>query len=264
MAMCTPSFAQSAPARPDPHAQLQQILNRPAYRAWTLRQSGDLLPDDLLSPSLSHRLAEALERLFHALADWIQWFFGGRSRPLTAGLHSHGQWLPTVLKLIAWLAILAGAVFILLLVIRALREARREAVAPHILSRAQLQQALEAGDALALNQNQWLTEAQRLADEQNFRAVYRALYLGLLSGLHTLGKIEHARNRTNWTYVRHYRGPDAERTLFADLTDLFDRVWYGRKAVAGTDLQTLRHQVIRLTTPAQGSAAAAPLAGGAR
>ena len=90
-------------------------------------------------------------------------------------------------------------------------------------------------------------EADRLAAEQDFRAVYRALYLALLSGLHTAGKIEHSLTRTNWTYVQRYRGPGEERQTFGDLTALFDRVWYGRKPADGNDLPTIQQKVATLT-----------------
>jgi Domain of unknown function (DUF4129) len=94
-----------------------------------------------------------------------------------------------------------------------------------------------------------MQQVARLEDEKNFRAMYRALYLALLAGLHAAGKIDHHRNRTNWAYVQHFRGPGEERDLFGDLTGLFDRVWYGHKLQERRDFGELRSAVTRLTTP---------------
>ena len=104
-------------------------------------------------------------------------------------------------------------------------------------------QALAEGEALAFQSPEWLDEADRLAAEREFRAVYRALYLALLSGLHAANKIDFRKTRTNWTYVRGYRGPEPEKAAFTSLTALFDRVWYGEQPAAHSSIPDLRRRV---------------------
>ena len=156
--------------------------------------------------------------------------------------------LPSILKILAWAVAIAAVVVIIFFTVKSASRSSGQAMTEHILSRQQVEAALESGNALALGASQWLDEAQRLAAEQDFRAVYRALYLALLSGLHSAGKIEHTRNRTNWTYVQLYRGPDEERAIFGHLTEVFDRVWYGRRAAPEqSSLEELRSKVAMLT-----------------
>jgi hypothetical protein len=117
-----------------------------------------------------------------------------------------------------------------------------------VVSRAAVRQALADGAALALDGGQWLEEADALARAGDFRLAWRALYLGLLSGLHGRGAIHYRRNRTNWTYVRDFRGGEGERASFRDLTGLFDEVWYGFKlpSDAAGRMPALRDEVARL------------------
>ena len=228
----------------DPHAQLEQILRQPAYNAWRLREQANLPDIDAHVPT---KWTDKIKAGFHAIGDFFDWLFRSRSRTGTVGARLNSESLTTVLKLCAWVIVGAIAIFLGIVLIRVLGgSAPRNAVA-HVLSREQVQRAMESGDALAMNTAAWMDEARRLADEQNFRAVYRAMYLALLSGLHAAGKIDHHRNRTNWIYVERYRGPQPERQRFSELTELFDRVWYGRKPAEGADLQQLRVDIDALT-----------------
>lgn len=248
-ALTLPALRSTCAAAPtaadaDPHEQLQAILKRPMYEAWRLRQERDLAEGDITIP---HGFSDWLAGIGRSIRDFLDWLFRSHRSPSTPSGFSVGQTLPTILKIVAWLALATALIFVTIFVVRLLGKNKPNIPTANILSRRQVHQAMESGDALALDSAQWMDEARRLAEEQNFRAMYRALYLALLSGLHTLGKIEHSRNRTNWAYVQYYRGPSDERAVFADLTELFDRVWYGRKDAGGNDLETLRIQIARLT-----------------
>jgi len=235
------ALASAQPAAaPDPHQQLDQILHEPMYTAWQQRQAGNI-------PDVDFSKLTLLEWVRHQLGDFFDWL--GRLMPhWNPGPINMGaaMSLPAILKALAWFIGTIAVILIAFLLAKMTGHLRRDAPLPHILSREQIQQAMDSGDALALGTAQWMDEAQRLAAEQNFRAVYRALYLALLSGLHIAGKIEHNRNRTNWTYVQHFHGPDQERSTFSDLTELFDRVWYGRKAAESRNLDELRRTVAAL------------------
>lgn len=236
---------EPAPEAADPHAQLQKILQRPSYQAWRLRQEGNLSQDPY---QISPGMREWLKRPFKAIGRFLDWLFSSHRKPNVAAA-SAASALPTVLKWVAILVLAIALGFAVVLVIRMIGNSDAgDAPAAHILSRQQVLAALQSGDALSLPTDQWLDEARRQAAEQNFRAVYRALYLALLSGLHQAGKIQHNRNRTNWVYVRQYRGSDEERVVFSELTDLFDRVWYGHRAPAeGSGLDQVQRKVALLT-----------------
>lgn len=215
------------------------------YREWQLRQDEDLPQVDV---GMSARMQNLIHRMSRGIHDFFDWLFRSRRNP---ALSRGGGWagMGGVLKTIGWTVLALAVLFIVVLIVRIVSQSSGGASSAVVLSRRQVREALEAGDALAMGSAQWLDEARRLAAEQNFRAVYRAMYLALLSGLHSAGKIEHSRNRTNWTYVQQYRGSSDERLTFGELTDLFDHVWYGREeaAAAGTDLDQLRRKVATLT-----------------
>jgi hypothetical protein len=187
-------------------------------------------------------LTQWLKHALRPIRDFLKWIFSSRSGGPSMPTVNSGA-LSSMLKFLAWAVVGVVAIFLAILLIRTVRAGPTQTTIANVLSREQVQAAMESGDALALGTGQWLDESRRLAAEQDFRAVYRALYLALLSGLHRAGKIEHDRNRTNWTYVRHYHGPAPERDQFSDLTELFDRVWYGRKQAEGSSLEQLRLNV---------------------
>jgi len=232
------------PAAADPHQQLDDILNRPIYQRWQLRQKADEYHAD---PALLEGYRRRIRQIGSAIGDFIEWLFRRSARSPSASRSPNMSFLPAVLKAVAWTAVVLAVIFIGVLLFRYIRGVERPGTMARVLSRTQIHEAMQAGDALALDSQQWVGEAQRLAAEKDFRAVYRALYLALLCGLHKLGKIDFNRNRTNWSYVHRYRGPDEERTTFTRLTDLFDHVWYGLKDAQHHDLDQLHRQVASLT-----------------
>jgi hypothetical protein len=67
-----------------------------------------------------------------------------------------------------------------------------------------------------------------MAARGDFRGALRAIYLAVLSALHRRGAIEYDPTRSNWDYVRAFRGGLEELPSFRDLTRRFDFAWYGR------------------------------------
>ena len=242
------SVSLASPANAD--KQLEQILQQPLYQRWKLRQqrveeaSGE---DFQLSDSMRETLNEMMKSAGKSLKKFFDWAFGGsRNRNPGSNWSWGGGGIAGLLEIIAWIVLLGLLVFIALIIYRAYREKSRIGKTNRILSREQVHKALVGGEALALTDAQWLSEAQRLAAANDFRAAYRAIYLALLSGLHEFGKIDFRRNRTNWIYVRNFRGQEAERRVFDELTGLFDQVWYGRKLAQGSSLGALQVQVAKL------------------
>jgi hypothetical protein len=252
-----PALADAPAGAPpaDPHQHLQQILQRPLYQRWQLRQQREQQPESSLMASLRQQ-AQDFGRW---LRDLIDWLFSGKRRSGRSGSSSWAGGLVTLFQAVAWIALGLFVIALVILVVRLIRSRSLQGPTAAVLSREQVAEALSQGAALALRGDQWLDEAGRLASENDFRAMYRALYLGLLSGLHANGKIVFDRHHTNWTYVNRYRGEASEREVFSSLTDLFDSVWYGFKASRGEDIQSLRRRVESLTrpTPARGDQRAA-------
>ncbi|MEM7576738.1 MAG: DUF4129 domain-containing protein, partial [Planctomycetota bacterium] len=125
-------------------------------------------------------------------------------------------------------------------------------------SRATLDSALEQRDALAADAEEWAAHAQTLAEEQDLRQAFRAMFLSLLSGLHSAGHIRYRAQRTNWTYVRGFSGPDPQRDAFGELTHRFDDVWYGHREPQAEEFSLLRQRVASLL------GAGGPKAGGGK
>lgn len=226
-----------------PQDHLKEILRRPLYQRWLRRQRRTAPEEPGLLRSMREKLDEWRESLKRALSRRISRSGGpsGSGGPSTAiGV------LPRLLKALGYLAVAVAVVFLAFIAYRLVRDWQRGGPQARILSREQVREALETGAALALGGPQWLDQAARLTQEGDLRAVYRALYLALLSGLHERGKIDFRRNRTNWTYVRRFHGAATERDTFASLTALFDRVWYGCRPPPGSAIGGLQHSVANL------------------
>jgi hypothetical protein len=236
-------------AAQNPHRQLQEIMAQPLFRRWQLRQARTTLEADptVTTDSLIVLwLRDTVDSAVEVVRDFFEWLFGGLRNANPPGLGKSSFNLASILKTIAWVVLAVLVAVIALLLIRGLQRVGAKTSVTRVLTRQQVREAIETGDALAMAGSQWLAEADRLAQAGEFRAVYRALYLSLLSGLHSAGKINYRRHRTNWTYVTRFRGSPTHRDLFHNLTMLFDEVWYGLKPAPGSSIADLRRQVATL------------------
>lgn len=228
----------AAPVPQDPYAHLEQVMQDPLFQRWQRR-----IERPEASSDWSRRLEMYTENVRAQTEAFFEWLFaslwggGGTGRP-------GGGWggAGALLKWIGWALAALVVLLIVLVVVKLVREARA-APSRATLTREQLRAALDAGEALAADSDAWVEEAQRLADEQDLRRAYRAMYLALLAGLHRARRIDFRRSRTNWVYVDHYRGADDERQSFADLTRRFDDVWYGQRPPARESFGGVREQV---------------------
>jgi len=238
----------------DPHAQLQNILAKPIYQRWTLRQlrgheekhTGDSWVDqDSYFVSMLKEIKRSLKEAWKGFWNWV----GRQLRGITPpNFSTPGDTFFEVIKLIAWVVAGCLILFLIYLIWRVAKEGHFSRGKSRILSREQIDHAMQSGEALAMQSTDWLAEADRQATGGNYRAVYRALYLALLSGLHEIKHIQFRRNRTNWTYVNRFKGPEHHRGTFAGLTGLFDDVWYGLKEPdkSRNSLAQVRRQVQQL------------------
>jgi len=223
-----------------PHAQLDEILQQPLFNRWKLRQQRAATePHEFHAMQVAK---EMMEDMFRSIGSFLGRILRMIRFPRFPGMPGGGGFV-SVLTLVMWLGGAALLLYFLVMIYRIISQRGKSVKNARVLSREEIRSALEEGDALALDGSQWLNEAQHLAQAGEVRAVYRALYLALLSGLHRTGKIEYRRQRTNWTYVSRFRGSDQDRSVFSELTKLFDEVWYGLKGIGHTDIDALRAKV---------------------
>lgn len=240
------AVAQSAatPSTEDAYQQLDEVMRDPMFQRWQLRQKRSQNDGEKFEASW-------LDAIGTLIGDWIgRWFerwFDSQEPPSTKppSLFESLGVMMTALKVIGVVLIGALLVFFAYTVFKLLREAERRP-AKHILSRQQVREALETGEALAMESDQWLQEVDRLVAERDMRVAFRALYLSLLSGLHSARRIDFRRNRTNWVYVHRFRGGEDDRQDFGQLTRMFDDAWYGLDTTGLPPIENLKRQITRL------------------
>jgi hypothetical protein len=244
----TPASAQT-PVSAAPREKLDEILARPLYQRWHLRQMRVEQKDQKIT--LMDGIEEELERLIKRFFDWLENLLKNII-PRNAPNIPAASWIDKLmsmaqtLKVVGYVVLAVALLAIAFWLYRAWRSTDRSPRGSKILSREQVRIALDSGQALAMDSQSWLQQAEQLANESDLRAVYRAIYLALLSGLHAAGKIDFRQARTNWTYVNHYRGPGEERETFSSLTKLFDQVWYGHRPAEMVRLAEVRTSVLKL------------------
>lgn len=240
------AWAQAEPEEGTARERLSQILKEPLFQRWKIRQlraqegSGEGGGVSAYLPSTDW-LAEVWEKFWDSL-------FGQPSAGVPSSVSSAGPVdLSGLFYMIAVLICVVAVIVLIVLVAHLL--ARRQHYSSGSTRSGSLNEALVEGDALAAESSVWLGQASALAQGEDLRLAFRALYLALLSGLHDSGLIRFRRQATNWMYVRGYRGSEEERLLFSTITDRFDRVWYGKQILDVAVFDEARQEVARLLEP---------------
>ena len=219
---------------------LKQILNRPVYQRWKQRQEPEArLGEESYIAQMARSTLESIWEGVKSVFKWLKSLLD-KARWSIPSISGEPASVIDFLKQGAWLAfgvmLLMGGLY--------LYGARKKLAGgmnlARILSRERIRQALDDAEALALDSQEWMAVADRMEEEGDFRAMFRAVYLALLSGLHQRGAIDFRKNRTNWTYVRGFKGAAGEKEEFGGLTDLFDQVWYGLKSPEGVSIPQVR------------------------
>jgi len=235
------ALAQPADAAPDdPQQHLRQILDDPLYQQWKRRQRDAEEGDG--GPGYLDRWLEKLREWLRSLRDEDQDIEVGAGG-------GGGSALPDAMRTLGWIALIAVAAAIAVILFLAWRNSRAGPTTGHAVTRRRLAEAMETGEALAAGADRWLAEADSYTAEADLRRALRALYLGLLSGLHRRRRIDFRRTRTNWHYVHHFQGEDDHRRRFAGLTRRFDDVWYGEHVPESDEVDRVRGEVRTLLQP---------------
>lgn len=224
--------------------QLQAVLQDPMFSHWQLRQDRELQDVKMSLDPL-----EFIDLYTQPAQDMVQrffkWLFGNRSSSPQSSAPA-GSWelwsFATILKTLGW--VVAGICLLLLLWFVLSRWlGRRKSAVPVAITRQVLDKALDAGDALVASSDVWTSHAMTLAKEKNLRLAYRAMYLSLLSGLHSQGRIRYRAQQTNWFCVLSFQGHSEHKQSFTRLTSQFDDVWYGLQEPDPASLDDLRHRI---------------------
>lgn len=216
----TCATAQSVPPAQDAarvKAHVKEILDQPEFR-----------PEPADSPMA--RLGRAFRERWDSSARWMtarwnafrKWFdglfsgFGGGVGPAVSNAVSmvfvalfigFGGWLAAWLLRNLWLQ-------------RSQKQAK---------DRTAYDEA-EADDAVALEPNAWIQQAENYAGSDDYRRAFRAVFIGILLLLDEGGLIEFDRARTNGDYLKLLRRKNVKALveILESLVIEFDRRWYGR------------------------------------
>ena len=148
--------------------------------------------------------------------------------------------------------VVVGAVLLVMLLSSLFRRWRDdgETSAATVISDAPELEAASTENALDHTVDEWEQFAAAFLKSGNVRKAIRALYLATLVHLHRERQIDYNRTRTNWHYVRNYRGQSEGRRTLRGLTQMFDEVWYGQFPYGREEYSEFETGVRALGTPA--------------
>jgi len=166
------------------------------------------------------------ESLLQRIANWIEDLFS----KITFGLGGGPGFLGNLVSLV----ILAGIVFVLVLIVRTLLgRTRLPKRTPDDELTIELEEGRDASD--------WRSDAERFEAAGQWREAMRARYRELVRTLIDDGVLDDLPGRTTGEYrgeFGHARPAHAE--AFIGLTDLFEVVWYGGVETDAADNQRFR------------------------
>lgn len=168
--------------------------------------------------------------LFLKFLRWLLETLFGKPKPKPVELEMPG--LPVeLIRGVAYVALGVAIAVLLFLLVRSYLNRRKDEEGDDEEASGLAGGTGETADlesALAKAPHGWWSDADALAARGDFRAALRALYLAVLSALHRRGAIDYDPTRSNWDYVRAFKGALEELPGFRELTRRFDFGWYGR------------------------------------
>ena len=193
--------------------KLAEILSRPEY----LRQA---------------KGQSALARLWHDLWKWLEQFIP-KPKPLSPG---GATWVTKIAQFVVILLALAVIAYVL------------KTFAPRLLSgrrprkKAKQGPRIVLGESLAADESAGdiLADAEALARRGELRAAIRKAYIALLVELGERKILSLAQHKTNRDYLRAVREVEPLHTNVKQLTDSFERHWYGFALATDADWMNFR------------------------
>lgn len=207
-----PATGTSA-SKADESRRLEEILKRPEY-AYQVKQKN------------------ALTRLLERLLEWIRSWFP-KPKPLSPG----GAGI--VSRIMQWVVIILALgvlLYVLTLFLPRVFSNRRPQKKRKEKARIVLGETLEPDQSA----RDLLSEAEALARRGELRAAIRRAYIALLVELGDRKIISLAQHKTNRDYLRTMREIEPLYRNVKQLTDSFERHWYGLAQASESDWQAFR------------------------
>jgi len=217
-------------ATEDPRRIAQEILSQPEFQT---------APPKPTTPPKESWLKRLLKRLFR------------QRRP-----HSLNEDMAPGIGagpfgVLAWILVIGGVLAILGFFFRTLTIPRhangQEPSNPSSLNETALL------DPTARSPLAWLSDAEAAAQAGDFKRAVRALYLALLSTLSREGRLRYDPGRTNWEYVRMFRGSPEEQAALRRVTFLSDGALYGNLNLSAHDYEEARRYALELVREGEGA-----------
>ncbi len=189
-------------------------------------------------------VGRALQRLF-------DWMFGGASNPGSTArptpptpATSPTTWTGLSGWGLFWLAL--GLLLVIMLVVYAVR-----GVKGSLIRDAHARRSAEAEVELTANAALERAEAETMSGD--YRNAVQFLYLSSLLWLHEQHLLRYDHALTNREYLEQLAGKPLQGQL-APIVETFDRVWYGKSALAPDEFQAYEARIAQLRTGAETTA----------
>jgi Domain of unknown function (DUF4129) len=175
----------------------------------------------------------AIERLWHDLVKWIQSLLP-ESQPMSSGRASLFTTFAQIFVLVLALAVIAYVVKLFLpRVFRRRTTKKKDKRRPMIVMGEKLEPDQSSVDLLA--------DAESMARRGELRAAIRKAYVALLVELGDRKVISLAQHKTNRDYLRSMRHLEPLHVNVQQLTDSFERHWYGLDSATEADWVAFRN-----------------------
>lgn len=201
-----------------PEEKVKEILSNPIYRDQVSEQKGSWLND-------------ALETLFRRIGDRASNLMPKQSSAPGIG----GAAIFT--NFVIWILVAILAAF-LVYMIASIAYKKRKAES------GTADGGLIDDDEVDRSSDEWLTQADKLANEGRFREAVRCLYLASLIRLDEAKILRFERHETNWEHLYRYKDAPGRLAAFdlTPLTQQFDQIWYGFNTQGRPDVVWFRSE----------------------
>jgi hypothetical protein len=192
------------------------------------------LSEILQRPEYAHKAKSQsfLSRLLERLLKWLRSLFPN-PKPLSPGSAGIFSQIAQFLVILLALAVIA---YVVKLLLPRLRRADRSKKKEKKTARIVLGETLRPDQSA----NDLLTEAEALARRGDLRAAIRKAYIALLVEMGDRKIISLAQHKTNHDYLRAVRDNQRLYGNVKQLTDSFERHWYGFASATETDWNAFR------------------------
>ena len=192
------------------------------------------LADILQRPEYSRNVPteSALARLWNQLLKWLEQFFP-KPKQMSPG---RAGWISQVVQILILLLALAVIFYAL------------KTFAPRVFGRGRVKKKAKEGPRIVLGETlaadesavDILASAEALARRGELRAAIRKAYIALLVELGERRILSLAQHKTNRDYLRAMREVEPLHTNVKELTDSFERHWYGFVLATDADWTNFR------------------------